>query len=184
LGGAEMKRTHGSSSLRFSMVFMILGLLLVVGGGLVQLRHMGLSVWQVEASVVPVKGNMPVAIGWQAHITELIPTALVLGEWPLLTEKGHYLVDSARLNEKGNVIVYGHNTPTVLGWLLRVKVGEVIQLFGQDEQVYSYKVASIQDVEADDVSWLRPTDTSVITIYTCSGWFDQHRRVVRAVKID
>lgn len=160
------------------------GLSLLLIGTLIQLRSAGLRAWyDSTASSYQTTALIPTTISWQEHTTPLTPTLLTQGQWPLSTETGHFLLNSAPLNQPGNVIIYGHNTDAVLGWLLDVQPTDQLTLNDQSGNTQHYQIESITDVTADDVSWLQPSEKNILTVYTCSGWFDQYRRVVRAVRI-
>lgn len=88
-------------------------------------------------------------------------------------------IDSARPGEKGNMILYGHNLTKILGKLRFTKVGDVIDITNADGQVVQYKVTSVQTVETTETHWLEQTDAAVVTVYTCIGWMDSQRFVVR-----
>lgn len=95
------------------------------------------------------------------------------------SDRVSYLSSSARPGEIGNVILYGHNKRTILGNLSQVKVGDVITLSTADNQLVSYTVSTAKVVELTDTQWLLQTETHSITIYTCIGWMDSQRFIVR-----
>lgn len=174
-----MKKKQLSKSL--SKILIVIGLILILISSLIQLRSAGLKAfYEPLSSSYQSIAPIPTTISWQEHVSALMPTLLTQGQWPLSTETGHYLLNSAPLNQQGNVIVYGHNTDDVFGWLLDVKPADQLALTDQSGTTYHYQIESISDVTANDVSWLKPSEQSILTVYTCSGWFDQYRRVVRA----
>jgi hypothetical protein len=168
----------------FSKIMIAAGCSLLLIGTLIQLRSAGLQArYDPDTSTYQAATPIPTAISWQEYITHLTPTLLSQGQWPLSKETGHYLLNSATLHQQGNVIIYGHNTDGVLGWLLDVQPTDQLTLTDQLGTTYHYQIESITDVTADDVSWLQPSEQHILTIYTCSGWFDHYRRVVRATLI-
>lgn len=109
--------------------------------------------------------------------------ALTNGNWEVSPEKTSFLSQSARPGEGGNIILYGHNTRKILGNIRALKGGEIITLTTEDGKAHQYKVERMKESDPSDVSWLQPTDSEVLTLYTCSGIFDSKRFLVRAVPI-
>jgi hypothetical protein len=107
----------------------------------------------------------------------------------------------AALGEGGNVVMSGHVDywdvgPAVFWTLDTLTDGDVIQVFGEDEQVYEYEFEWIRDyavAELDDESLqeiVGPTDEESLTIITCAtGTWDAaaqeytSRRVLRATRV-
>lgn len=178
-----MKKKQLSKSL--SKILIVTGLVLVLISSLIQLRSAGLKAfYEPLSSSYQSIAPIPTTISWQEHVSALTPTLLTQGQWPLSTETGHYLLNSSPLHQPGNVIVYGHNTGDVFGWLLDVQPTDQLTLTDQSGTTYHYQIESVNDVTADDISWLKPSEQNILTVYTCSGWFDQYRRVVRATLIE
>lgn len=90
-----------------------------------------------------------------------------------------HLIDSARPGENGNMILYGHNLTKILGKMRFTKVGDVIDITNADSELVQYKVTAVEIVETTETHWLEQTDNAVITVYTCIGWMDSQRLVVR-----
>lgn len=103
--------------------------------------------------------------------------------WTVAENEASYWLDSARPGQPGNLVIYGHNKPAVLGNLLQIKEGDEIILTTERGQQYKYQVAEWQEVTPSETKWLKPTTEPVLTIYTCSGWLDQKRFIVRATPI-
>jgi hypothetical protein len=106
--------------------------------------------------------------------------------------------ESARLGELGNVLMAGHLDywdvgPAVLYNINNLDEGDLIQVTGEDGQVYTYSVlwrenfetanAPIQDI-------VGPTENESLTLITCGGPFDYangvylQRTVVRAERVE
>jgi LPXTG-site transpeptidase (sortase) family protein len=130
----------------------------------------------------------------EVNDAQAIPTKMVIGEkvdvvvegatfttgdMPVSEAGASYLLQSGRLGEDGNVIVYGHNKQGLLKNLGQVQVGEIIQLEGFGGKLYKYVVEEVQAVHPGEVKWLEQTAEPVITVYTCTGVLDSQRLVVR-----
>jgi len=91
-----------------------------------------------------------------------------------------YLADSILPGETGNSVFYGHNWPSLLGNLKKVKRGDIIQLNYSNGQVKSFIVDLITEMPAKDVNIDTNSEQSILTIYTCSGFLDTKRVIVTA----
>lgn len=109
--------------------------------------------------------------------------ALVHNEWAISPTKSSYLVQSARPGEKGNVIIYGHNKREILGNIRALKGSEIITLTLENGVQRKYAIAKLIEVDPFDTTYLKPTTTEVLTMYTCSGFLDSRRFIVRAVPV-
>lgn len=95
------------------------------------------------------------------------------------SQNASYFAASALAGQPGNMILYGHNKRDIFGKLHDVKVGEVIEITNSDTSVVRYTITQIETVETTDTQWLKPTENAVITLYTCTGWMDSKRLIVR-----
>jgi LPXTG-site transpeptidase (sortase) family protein len=137
-----------------------------------------------QIEVVYVGGSVPVRL----HLPEIIDleieqAILREGYYSVSQTKGTYLPISSRLGGRGNVIMYGHNLDWILGRLWRVKLGDEIVVTDERGEVWKYRVTNKVQVKPSELLWLEPTETEVLTIYTCAGFMDRERLVVRAERI-
>ncbi len=97
---------------------------------------------------------------------------------------GH-LSDSSWLGESGNIVLAGHRD-TVFRALRQIQIGDVINIVSADRRAW-YQVASTVVVTPDDLSVLKPSSGSTLTLITCYpfGFFGSapNRFVVRATEI-
>lgn len=106
------------------------------------------------------------------------------GKWTVSETQASYLSSSGKPGETGNLILYGHNKRSILGNLRALKGGEIIELTLDDDTTKRYRVESLKQVDPRNTELLRPTDTEVLTLYTCSGFMDSQRFVVRATPLN
>lgn len=104
-------------------------------------------------------------------------------QWTIAEKEASYLANSARPGEDGNIIIYGHNTRQILGNIRALKGNEIITLTSAEGQEYQYQITKITEVNPDQTEYLLPTSKEVLTLYTCSGFMDQKRFIVRAKPI-
>ena len=114
------------------------------------------------------------------EITATIKPALVTAtDWQLFDDAISWMNSSGTIND-GNVVLYAHNTKSLLKTLPNTQVGDTIQLTSQGK-VYDYQVVSSYPGTPDDVHILDYAPDT-LTIYTCSGLFDAKRHIVIAKK--
>lgn len=106
------------------------------------------------------------------------------GKWTVHEKEATFLASSARPGEKGNSILYGHNKREILGNIRVLQPGEKIKITTSDGMEHWYTVEKTQQVAADNLEWLQPTEEEVLTIYTCAGFMDRERFLVRALPVE
>lgn len=134
---------------------------------------------QEDTSKVPVHIKIP----WYVDIP-VQKEAYDNGNWTISEATASYLAQSSRPGEGGNIIIYGHNKREILG-NIRVLIGrEIITLTTEDGLEYQYQVTETARVEPTQVEYLQPTDEEVLTLYTCDGFMDRQRFIIRAVPFE
>lgn len=113
----------------------------------------------------------------------VVPAKRQAQGWETTSEGVSFLSDSTSPGEVGNSIFYGHNWGSILGNLRNAQTGQRIQIFLSDGTKREFEISRIQIVSPKDISVLDASDDRRITLYTCSGLFDQDRLVVTAVLI-
>ena len=105
----------------------------------------------------------------------------VNGDWnSLKTFNTVHYRNSPGPGEPGNMLIAFHREPKWLD-INNVKTGDMIQVDGLDRKTYQYKIDFIKIVSANDVSNLKPTTGSDLTLITCDPpWQDYNRMVFRA----
>lgn len=103
--------------------------------------------------------------------------------WETTSEGVSYLTLSPKPGSLGNSIMYGHNWGSILGNLYRVRPGQKIEIFYSDGTARRFEISGISEVSPDDKTILENSTDARITLYTCSGIFDEKRLVVTALLI-
>lgn len=98
-------------------------------------------------------------------------------------KKAVFLIQSSVPNENGNIIIYGHNKNSILGNIRYLSGKERIVLTTTFGSRYSYSIEEIKEVSPSETKYLEQTRTETLTIYTCSGFLDKNRFIVRAKRI-
>ena len=165
---------HYRLSLR---ILFVIGLM-IIASGLITIgteQQPSISSPVFEQRLLPVKIELPSG----KHIN-LVRTELSDGTWYVDNTLGNYLSESAGLGTGGNVVIYGHNFPQIFGSLDEVKTGELVSVTDQNQVEHRYQIEGITEVDPSDTSWIQPTTESLLTLYTCSGFLDSKRLIVRA----
>lgn len=86
---------------------------------------------------------------------------------------------SSNPGEKGNIVVFAHAREGLFFNLKDIKKEDVIYILTRDGW-YRYKVDEISSVYPNDLTTIAPTKKEILTLFTCSGFFDEKRLIVRA----
>ncbi len=168
---------------------------------------------QPSSAATPELSNSPVVyvsierLGVEASVMEL---GLDADRVPLVpnnsnTPVGYHAADmvawynfSTKPGHGGNVVLSGHvnwlGRQGVFGRIKDLEVGDIIRVFLQDGNAFTYQVTENMDIPWDDpeaVQLMLPTDDEVVTLITCGGtWVPDrsstiggnytHRTIVRA----
>jgi LPXTG-site transpeptidase (sortase) family protein len=111
----------------------------------------------------------------------IIPAKLVRGNWEATTKGVSYLSSSPIPGTTGNSILYGHDWPNLLGNILKLKPGQIIKIKYLDGESKEFIINSTALVSPNEISILAPSKDARITLYTCTGLFDNKRFVVVAI---
>lgn len=97
-------------------------------------------------------------------------------------------VDSARLGERGNVLIFAHSShlPIVHNQMYRafnripeLQAGDDITLTGADGKAYAYRVVSVRKANAnDDIIDLSPSLGTKLTLVTCDTLTSKSSRFI------
>lgn len=103
--------------------------------------------------------------------------------WSVSPTQATYWSESGLPGFGGNIVIYGHNTRSILGPLRWVPKGEMIVLTTTAGEKVEYQITEIHEVNPNQVEFLQPTDEETVTVYTCSGFLDSKRYIVRAQRL-
>jgi LPXTG-site transpeptidase (sortase) family protein len=111
------------------------------------------------------------------------------GVWPISEVGVSYLFSSATPGQTGNAIFYGHNFENILVNLKNAKIGQIIEIYMKNSTLSSpskrgsyflYEISAITTVKPTQIDILKNSKNAILTLYTCSGFFDENRLVVTA----
>lgn len=164
-----------------------LGIALIVGGFYVDYRRKILSFYispvvfentpDHENLSKPVRMRIP-----EADIDITVEESEIKdGIWEISQESASYLKTSAKPGGGGNIVIYGHNKKQIFGNLIgRAEPGQIIEVFTEDGKNYTYEIEEVKTIKPTDIKAVSPTIYEVLTVYTCSGFLDSDRLVLKA----
>lgn len=129
-----------------------------------------------SASMLPVR----ILVGKDIDLP-VVPAGKINGVWTISSTAANHVSNSASPGETGNTIIYAHNADRLFGKLSGVVPGTVVRIRTTDGVLHSYRVTNRLTVTTAETSWLEPSDEEVLTLYTCTGFMDRYRLVVRAI---
>ena len=107
------------------------------------------------------------------------------GIWEISENSASYLATSAKPGERGNTVIYGHNKKNVFEPIIgNVKKGNLIELITEENKIYTYEVKEVFEVTPEKVEVVNPADFEVLTVYTCTGFLDSKRQVIKAYPLN
>lgn len=107
-------------------------------------------------------------------------TRIVNGIWEVSDNSANHLLASAVPGDKGNIVIYGHNTAHILGSLKYLRPGDILIIKTEDEKNHEYKIWETKIITPNDTSDVQPKNYEMLTLFTCSGFLDTKRLVIHA----
>lgn len=169
-------------------IFLIaIGVLLMLssaGWRLYQLRVLSFFGNGGAGSVRITNKNLPKAIRIDSLAINLpvVESSITNGVWEIPSGGAGHLNTSSGIGS-GNMVIYAHNRNNLFGPIRWIKKEGVIEITGQDENTYRYRVYETSEVTPDKIDYVLPKSEEVLTLYTCSGLFDSKRFIVLAKRI-
>lgn len=98
------------------------------------------------------------------------------GTWTVSSDKANFAVMTSVPNPKsGNTFIYGHNRINIFASLARISVGDRAIVTTQDGKVFTYELDLIKSVDQHNTSNLDDSETPILTLQTCSGFWTNDR---------
>lgn len=112
----------------------------------------------------------------------IVEAPVVDGYWQLSENFASHGQGSANPGEKGNTVIFAHARVNLFYNLRDAQKEDLIYIFTKDKW-RAYKVQEITTVFPSQVEVIKPTSNETLTLYTCSGFYDEKRLIVRATPI-
>lgn len=112
----------------------------------------------------------------------IVEAPVVHGYWTVSDTAANHGVGSANPGDKGNIVIFAHARPGLFYNLREIQVGDKLVLLTKTGKK-AYKVVHITFVLPNETRVIKPTKTETVTLYTCSGFYDEKRLVVSAIPV-
>ncbi len=98
--------------------------------------------------------------------------------WTLTNTKAQYATITPKANNiAGNTFVYGHRLHNVFGHLDQITSGAKAVITTDNGHTFTYTFRSSRETSPNDDSLFRYQGAPILTLQTCSGAWDQNRRL-------
>ncbi len=132
------------------------------------------------SSIKPLSVKIP-AVGVDLSV---MPGSVKNNQWVMTRQGVSYLTSSPIPGDKGNSVFYGHNDRSLLGNLSKARPGDLVEIVMDDGSLRSFVIDLTGEVTPKQTEILSDAGDTRITIFTCSGLFDQKRFVVVAKPVE
>ncbi len=112
----------------------------------------------------------------------VIPAKIVKGYWETSETSASQGEGTSNPGNSGNIVIFAHARQGLFYNLKDVVRNDLIYVFTKDKW-YRYKVGEIKKVFPNDIAVVSPTKKEVLTLFTCSGFFDEKRLIVKAYPV-
>ena len=99
------------------------------------------------------------------------------GTWVISKENAHYALITPPVNDtQGNTLIYGHNDWPVFYKLKNLEAGDIVEVYTENAQIFTYVYQKSEDVRPDDVAIFDYKGPPKLTLQTCSGaWYEKRQ---------
>lgn len=110
---------------------------------------------------------------------DIIPGGIIDGKWILSPDSAHALPISSSYNDH-SAILYAHNREGLFMNLSEVTIGDTITIIDERGKKILYSVFEKQTITPEQTDVIQPDSDGTLVLFTCDGWFDEKRIVVKA----
>lgn len=111
---------------------------------------------------------------------KVVNAQIINGYWELSENTASYGLGSGQPGTKSNTVIFAHAREGLFYNLKDVKEGDIVYLFTKDNWL-RYKINKITAVYPNQIEVISPTKNEVLTLYTCTGFYDEKRLIVTAI---
>jgi len=170
------------------IIFLVFGLALIAGGVYSLLKFQSLSLPLSKATFSKESLSFSDSPLWPEWISiknrditvEVTAGGYEDGKWILDGNYVLYLPTSDKLGQGGNTILYAHSRDKLFGNLKKVSIGDQVILGDANGKIYNYSIYSMEYVRPYQMEKIDTNLKDTVTLFTCDGWFDEKRLVVKA----
>ena len=110
---------------------------------------------------------------------EVAKANVINGYWEVYKDKAGWGVGSGLPGQSANQVIFAHAREGLFKPLRSIKVEDKIYVLN-DQNWYDYKVSDIVEVDPSQTEVIGPAGEEILTLYTCSGFSDEKRLIVKA----
>lgn len=110
----------------------------------------------------------------------VVEAAVKNGFWELSETTASHGVGSANPGENGNIVIFAHARSGLFLPLRNIKSGTNIYVLTKDRW-FHFTVNDIKIVMPNQIENIAPSSNEVLTLFTCSGFLDNKRIIVKAI---
>ena len=100
-------------------------------------------------------------------------------EWPLSDDAVHYANFTSSLgNERGTLLLYGHNSWPVLRNTEDLSIGDSMFLVDENGRTWEFTLSEEKIITPEQVEFIYEDVPFRVAMFTCNGWADQYRRLM------
>lgn len=107
---------------------------------------------------------------------------VINGYWEVFPDKAGWGVESGVPGQSGNTVVFAHAKEGLFGPLRKIREGSKVYIMTK-ETWYEYSVDDIQEVFPTQTQVIEDSEEEILTLYTCSGFADSKRLIVKAKRL-
>lgn len=113
----------------------------------------------------------------------IIEAKVIDGFWEISETTASHGIGSANPGENGNIVIFAHARDNLFGQIKDIKNGEEIYILTKDRW-FKYEVIETKFVDPNQVEVIAPTPKETLTLFTCSGFLDSKRLIVKALPVN
>jgi LPXTG-site transpeptidase (sortase) family protein len=99
--------------------------------------------------------------------------------WVLSADKAHFAAETTKLNTKGGMsLIYGHYNSKVFKATDDLKIGDLIEVKTDTNNVFTYKFVDSKVVTPTDTSLFDYSGKPRLSLLTCTGTWFENRRIM------
>jgi len=111
---------------------------------------------------------------------KVVDAPIVDGYWQLSETTASYGLGSGTPGEKNNTVIFAHARAGLFYNLKDVQLNDIVYIFTKDKW-FRYKVNKVSAVYPNQTEVIKPTKNETLTLYTCTGFYDEKRLIVTAI---
>jgi len=111
---------------------------------------------------------------------EVTPSKLINGYWETSETTASHGLGSKNPGESGNIVIFAHAREGLFLDIRGIEKDSVVYVLTKDKW-HRYKVTETSEVLPTETRVVAPTESEELTLFTCSGFFDEKRLIVKAL---